>query len=411
MGCLKITYLENQSPLKLVHGKTKPCFKESITYDDYVPFLKITTRRKNKKTKNNCTGIKRYRYTGMERDDETGLNYHNARYYIPWLGRWLNPDPIGIGDGVNVYAYCGNNPINYTDSGGMGKDPTDKSEYTRQDNARVAPKIDLKALIKANEKQAAANQQAKEGAKLAKAFGDTYKANNPGFEAHAKEVMAKQQKKAETATRVEGALQVVGGVVEAVVGGVGGVVTSPTGVGAVAGGAVLVHAADNIQTGFSKMVTGQQSQTFTEQGISAVAQDYTDKATADKIGAFGNAALGIAGSSGNVVSMVDAAAINSVKPVIVAETTIPISPNVQKAIDAIEEFKAQGGTVKLNPLNPTQEINMTFQKGTQKLDFRIETHTVPQRFGGNGVTPQKHMNVDLYPDKTVLPNNGHKILD
>jgi hypothetical protein len=54
---------------------------------------------------------------------------------------------------------------------------------------------------------------------------------------------------------------------------------------------------------------------------------------------------------------------------------------------------------------------MAFEKGTQKLDFRIETHTVPQRFGGNGVTPQKHMNVDLYPDKTVLPNNGHKILD
>lgn len=54
---------------------------------------------------------------------------------------------------------------------------------------------------------------------------------------------------------------------------------------------------------------------------------------------------------------------------------------------------------------------MTFQKGTQKLDFRIETHTVPQKYGGNGLTPQRHMNVDLYPNKKVLPNSGHKILE
>ena len=66
--------------------------------------------------------LRLHRYTGMERDDETGLSYHNARYYIPWLGRWLNPDPIGIGDGVNVYAYCGNNPVLKIDSTGMGGD-------------------------------------------------------------------------------------------------------------------------------------------------------------------------------------------------------------------------------------------------------------------------------------------------
>lgn len=31
---------------------------------------------------------KRYRFTGMERDAESGLQYHSARYYAPWLGRW-----------------------------------------------------------------------------------------------------------------------------------------------------------------------------------------------------------------------------------------------------------------------------------------------------------------------------------
>src|SRR5690606_8518512 len=64
------------------------------------------------------SAAKRYRYTGMERDEETGLEYHSARYYMPWLGRWLSPDPIGIGDGVNVYRYARSNPIRYTDPSG-----------------------------------------------------------------------------------------------------------------------------------------------------------------------------------------------------------------------------------------------------------------------------------------------------
>ncbi len=88
-----------------------------------------------------------------------------------------------------------------------------------------------------------------------------------------------------------------------------------------------------------------------------------------------------------------------------------VSPNVQKVLNAIDDFKGQGGTVKVNPLNPSQEVNLTFQNGNQKLDFRIETHPLPIKYGGDGVTPQKHMNVDLYPNKKVLPNSGHKILD
>jgi RHS repeat-associated protein len=37
---------------------------------------------------------KRYRFTGKERDEESGLYYHGARYYAPWLARWISPDPI-----------------------------------------------------------------------------------------------------------------------------------------------------------------------------------------------------------------------------------------------------------------------------------------------------------------------------
>jgi len=88
-----------------------------ITYEEYHPFGTTSYQATNTDIK---ASAKRYRYTGMERDDETGLSYHNARYYIPWLGRWLNCDPIGIGDGVNVYAYCGNSPVSHTDVTGNG---------------------------------------------------------------------------------------------------------------------------------------------------------------------------------------------------------------------------------------------------------------------------------------------------
>ena len=60
-----------------------------------------------------------FRYTGREYDAETGLYYYRARYYSTGLGRFLEPDPIGFGDGLNVYAYVGNNPINFVDPLGL----------------------------------------------------------------------------------------------------------------------------------------------------------------------------------------------------------------------------------------------------------------------------------------------------
>jgi RHS repeat-associated protein len=352
MGCRQLTYQNKLSPLQVIYNAQKPCSKTKHTLgqcnslEENVPFLQITTPSKREKNGKNCAESIDYRYTGMERDEETGLSYHNARYYIPWLGRWLNADPIGIGDGVNVYAYCGNNPINHTDSGGMGKDPTDKSEYTRQDNAKFVPRINPKALMEANQRQAAQQNKAKETAKLIKAFGDTYEANNPGFTAQAKAKIAQQQKKAETATRVQGALQVVGGAVEAVVGGVGGVVTSETGAGAVVGGALLIHGSDNMAAGINKMLTGKPTQTQFEQLVSSEVQKLgVDKATADYAGALGNNLLMIAGSSGNVVNMVDAAAINSVKPVIVTENA------VQGATVALGDLKfSENATAAANRL-------------------------------------------------------------
>jgi RHS repeat-associated protein len=61
---------------------------------------------------------RRYRYTGMERDEESGLQQHRARSYVPFLCRWSSCDPIGLKGGVNVYEYANGNPPRYTDPTG-----------------------------------------------------------------------------------------------------------------------------------------------------------------------------------------------------------------------------------------------------------------------------------------------------
>ena len=63
--------------------------------------------------------MKDYRYSGKERDDATGLYYYGFRYYAPWMGRWLNPDPVGPEDGLNLYRFVHNNPVNNSDPYGL----------------------------------------------------------------------------------------------------------------------------------------------------------------------------------------------------------------------------------------------------------------------------------------------------
>jgi RHS repeat-associated protein len=57
------------------------------------------------------------RFAGQYFDDETGLHYNLNRYYDPVLGRYLRADPFG--DGLNLYAYCFNNPNSLIDPLGL----------------------------------------------------------------------------------------------------------------------------------------------------------------------------------------------------------------------------------------------------------------------------------------------------
>jgi RHS repeat-associated protein len=56
-----------------------------------------------------------YGFTGRRLDKETGFYYYRARYYSPESGRFIQRDPLGYSDGMGVYTYVGNNPINYID--------------------------------------------------------------------------------------------------------------------------------------------------------------------------------------------------------------------------------------------------------------------------------------------------------
>jgi RHS repeat-associated protein len=67
--------------------------------------------------------LKRYRYAGKERDEESGLYYVGSRYYAPWLARWTSPDPAGPVDGPNLYAAFRGNPVTLRDPTGTQSEP------------------------------------------------------------------------------------------------------------------------------------------------------------------------------------------------------------------------------------------------------------------------------------------------
>ncbi len=97
-----------------------------ISYEEYYPYGSTSLQSGRSAAE---VSLKRYRYTGKERDEESGFSYHGARYYVPWLGRWIASDPGGLVDGPSLYAYCRDNPIVMHDPSGRQGDSTDDGPH------------------------------------------------------------------------------------------------------------------------------------------------------------------------------------------------------------------------------------------------------------------------------------------
>ena len=85
-----------------------------ISYEEYSPYGSSAFQAGRSAAE---VSLKRYRYTGKERDEENGFTYHGTRYYAPWLGRWVSADPAGLVDGPDTYVYARCNSI-------LNADPT-----------------------------------------------------------------------------------------------------------------------------------------------------------------------------------------------------------------------------------------------------------------------------------------------
>lgn len=75
-------------------------------------------------------GVKRFRYSSKERDEENGCYYYGARYYAAWIGRWSSSDPAQLVDGVNLFMFVQCNPVSKFDDRGMLTE--DQKENTKE---------------------------------------------------------------------------------------------------------------------------------------------------------------------------------------------------------------------------------------------------------------------------------------
>jgi insecticidal toxin complex protein TccC len=102
-----------------------------ITFEEYLPYGGTAFYA----ARSERDGVRKtYRFIGAERD-ASGLYAMGARWYAPWLGRWMSSDPAGMLGGLNTFLYCAANPVTLIDPRGLvpkKNNPIELHEKTRK---------------------------------------------------------------------------------------------------------------------------------------------------------------------------------------------------------------------------------------------------------------------------------------
>jgi RHS repeat-associated protein len=207
-----------------------------ISYEEYHPFGTSAYRTAKSGTD---LSLKRYRFTNKERDDETGLYYFGVRYYAAWLGRWTSSDPGDFVDGLNMYVYVRNNPVNGVDALGYETEPVNKG----------TPILD------------------KNGDAILDEAGNPMM-NNSGVSITVEDSALPKSQKWDANKAAWGLLRFIGGAAQAVAGMAG--IASANPVGVIVGGIAVAKGYDDMVTGFRQMWTGAEQESFTERATEEV---------------------------------------------------------------------------------------------------------------------------------------------
>jgi RHS repeat-associated protein len=115
-----------------------------VSFEEYYPFGSTSFQAGRSQVE---VQLKRYRYLGKERDEESGLYYYGGRYYPPWLARFMSADPKGIEDGLNAFAYVRNSPVRLIDPDGREAMTFGRALEVLHANIKSRQANDAKALM------------------------------------------------------------------------------------------------------------------------------------------------------------------------------------------------------------------------------------------------------------------------